>query len=143
MVTYDEYLSYFECFKIHISKIETQDCVLHYLVDSVIVENFIGCNTVHVCLSVNKEIDSTSQPYWSCGNIVHHKIEHPTIRKHPALKRSGYWSHNLPDIDLKEIRFSILGCSLESSLLLFRQIYDDYRMRTETFTIYDLQIRYQ
>ncbi len=148
MVTYDEYLSYFERFIRQLNNIPAVYPVIHYLIDSIIISNFTYCSeSTYIKLEKNEEIKEDPCVYRSYGNNIHHVAFHLISEYNPRnkgqhLNISGYWRHGLPKIDLKSIRFSAIQCSKNEFLLLFRRIYDDYRMRTETFPIYDLQIKY-
>ncbi len=148
MVTYNEYLDYFERFVHHLDNNKLCNMTVHYLKDSVIISDFsMKCHTVHLKIECNTIIETDFNLFRSYGNNLHFKTKHDRSDQFnyydaQLLNWAGYWFHYLPDINLKSIRFSALRCSRDKFLLLFRRIYDDYRMRTETFPIYDLQIKY-
>ncbi len=148
MVTYDEYLTYFGCFRIHMTNTNyrLRDLVVNFLEDNVIVDDYkIFNHGIHIKIDKNEIISNKDGTYCSYGNVVHYKIKHALTyfsSNSMVFKDSGYQCLSFPDIDLKEIRFSILGVTFDELLLLFRQIYNDYRLRTETFSIYDLKITY-
>ncbi len=145
MVTYAEYLEYFERFKVQLTYRICEDLVIHYLVDSIIMEFFRNpTQTIHIKIDRFHILSPKRCMYMSCGNTL---FENPSHKKQFhvtefVLKQSGLWYHSLPKIDLCAIRFSTKGLSEDQSLFLFRRIYDDYRVRTRTFARYDLQIKY-
>ncbi len=145
MVTYDEYLEYFENFKKDI-RLRKMNIFIHYLIDSVIIEDLSGPSyCTNLTLNSSTRLIGDREPYVSYGNMIISRGKHkrPSCEFH--LKSSNHWYHALPNVDLHTLRYSTIKRNSEENaeyILLFKRIYDDYRMRTEIFHIYDLEIKY-
>ncbi len=147
MVLYSEYVSYFESFKRILNKKKRQKIIIHYLIDAIYIENLVAPSGCHVSTLAGNYIERCpKKQILSYGNMLIGQVNiRSYMRGKIVLKESGIWWHELPDIDLRTVRYSTfvdLDTRLNKYHLLFRQLFDDYRLKVDTFHVYDIKIRY-
>ncbi len=149
MVLFNEYVAYLDRFTAFLIDTNDIELAIIYYPDMVVISGVYGwINPTQLNLREENELEMDRTHHFTCGNIIHYTCPERKFQQFVDVDRAFQDSSvrilTLP-ANLNDVRYAFCmdkDVSLDKALLIFKRIFDDYRLKMDTFHTTDINFRY-